>query len=88
MAQIDKGPATPGGQTAVLQTTIDNGIEFHVPSGVTSLSPSQAPYVDPSGGMYLFNVTGGGSTTQNGAVNTTLSVAGAPGVTIKFAIPA
>jgi hypothetical protein len=61
-------------------------LEAQVPNGLPSLSPSSAPFVDPSAGTYMAN--NNTTSTFAGSVNTTLLPAGAPGLTIKFAIPA
>jgi hypothetical protein len=72
MAQIDDGPATG---TAVLFLGSTASIEVHIPSGVTSNSPIDSPYVDPQAA---------GTTVTGAPITTTkTTVAG-----IRFAIPA
>jgi hypothetical protein len=61
-------------------------LEVQVPNGLPSLEPSRAAYVDPQASTYITNANS--TTAVAGAVNTTLLPAGAPGLTIKFAIPA
>lgn len=93
MANQDQGPATNNAELWLGATTNNEGvsIEVHVPVGTPSVGPASQPAVDPQAATFLYNVTGGGNNgnvTLTNAVNTTVLPAGAPGVTIKFAIPA
>jgi hypothetical protein len=83
MSTTTAGPATG---SAVIYTGVSTGIEVQVPNGLPSLEPSRAAYVDPQSSTYISNANA--TTVVAGAVNTTLLPAGAPGLTIKFAIPA
>jgi hypothetical protein len=83
MAQIDNGPATGNGVLPMQLPggPVTTGVEVHVPSGLASLEPSRAPFVDP--GSNAFNV----NAVQLTPVNNTF-VFGTSGATVRFANPA
>lgn len=74
MAQIDDGQAT--GSAVLTFGPSPLGVAIHVPLGVTEVSPSDRPFLDPSGGS-----------TQPGT-NTAIVPINASYSGIKFALPA